>query len=106
MSWFDRLKTPAAADGPADATLDAASAAIVERLRRFVSEHSEATLRPADVDARENLFDAGYVDSLSATELVAFVNAEYGVHVRDMDLLDRCNTLVGLAAFILAGRAR
>ena len=108
MGWFDRFKdsgggeaSPAAVPGA-----DPETAAVVDRLRRFLSEQSETTLRPADIDPREHLFDAGYVDSLSATALLAFVQTEYGVRIVDMDLVDRCSTLEGLAAFVLAGRTR
>jgi D-alanine--poly(phosphoribitol) ligase subunit 2 len=109
MSWLDRFRGSGAGDAsPASspAADDPATAAIVERLRRFLSEHSETTLRPADIDPRQQLFDAGYVDSLSATALLAFVHSEYGVRIVDMDLVDRCSTLEGLAAFIVAGGAR
>jgi D-alanine--poly(phosphoribitol) ligase subunit 2 len=109
MGWLDRFKNAGTDDPssvPAASSDDPQVTAIVERLRRFLSEQSETTLRPPDIDPREHLFDAGYVDSLSATALLAFVQAEYGVRIVDMDLVDRCNTLDGLAAFIVAGRAR
>lgn len=102
MGLFDRLKeirTDAASE-PAPAS--AAVGEVVERLRAFLVERSSGALAASDVDPREPMFDAGYVDSLTSAELLAFIDHQWGVQIADMDIVGRLNTLERLAAHVVA----
>lgn len=75
---------------------------IVDELRGIVVDLSEGALRPDDVDTTAPLFDFGYVDSLSAVELIERVRTRWGVEVSEVDLVGRCHTLGALAEFVAA----
>ena len=66
-----------------------------ERLAHF------ARPRPArEIDIRAHLLDSGYVDSLSATELLADIERRYGVRIDEMDIVGRLCTIEALASEI------
>jgi acyl carrier protein len=67
-----------------------------------VVELSGGSLVPEAVDPAAALFDAGYVDSLSAVILTERVRLRYGVTVSEIDLVGRLHTLEALASFIAA----
>ena len=79
----------------------AASAAtaenLVEELRALLVEVSEGKLRAQDVDPAANLFDFGYVDSLTGVMFLARIEEQWGVHIEDFDLVERLNTLEAVA---------
>jgi acyl carrier protein len=86
----------------------AASAAtaenLVEELRALLVEVSEGKLRAQDVDPAANLFDFGYVDSLTGVMFLARIEEQWGVHIEDLDLVERLNTLEAVADHLRASR--
>jgi acyl carrier protein len=77
----------------------------VEALRALLVEVSDGKLQAGDVDPSANLFDFGYVDSLSGVMFLARIEEQWGVHVEDFDLVERLNTLEALAAHLRASKS-
>jgi len=77
---------------------------LVESLRALLVEVSDGKLQAADVDPAANLFDFGYVDSLSGVMFLARIEEQWGVHIEDFDLVERLNTLEAVAAHVRASR--
>jgi acyl carrier protein len=69
----------------------------VEELRALLVEVSEGRLQAHDIDPGANLFDFGYVDSLSGVMFLARIEEQWGVHIEDFDLVERLNTLEAVA---------
>jgi methoxymalonate biosynthesis acyl carrier protein len=64
-----------------------------EFLSRFFKNH--------DLQPDEDIFALGFVNSLLAMQLVAFVEKEFGIAVEDADLdLDNFRTLNAIAALV------
>lgn len=84
----------------------AASAAmvgdLVEALVALLVEVSDGKLQAGEIDAAANLFDFGYVDSLSGVMFLARIEEQWGVHIEDFDLVERVNTLEAVAAHLRA----
>jgi len=78
----------------------AAGAGLVEELRKLLAELSEGRLAAAEIDPAANLFDFGYVDSLSGVMFLARIEEQWGVHIDDFDLVERLNTLDAVAAHV------
>ena len=74
----------------------------VEALRAMLVEVSEGKLKARDIDPGANLFDYGYVDSLSGVMFLARIEEQWGVQIEDVDLMRRLNTLEALAAHLNA----
>ncbi|MCL2227200.1 MAG: acyl carrier protein [Oscillospiraceae bacterium] len=54
-----------------------------------------------DFTADVNLFDYGYVDSLDAMAIIAYIETNFGIEVTQRDLmLHPMNTINELAAFV------
>lgn len=75
--------------------------AVGQRIEEFVRE----TFEISDTDPRfsrdADLFEGGFVDSVGLTELLAFIEAEFGVTVPDEDLAsDEFMTIEGMTAII------
>jgi acyl carrier protein len=81
-----------------------AAEALVAELRGYLAGISEGKLRAEEIDPAGHLFDAGYVDSLTAVMLVAHLEEAYGVRIEDMDLVERLTTLDALASHVAAER--
>jgi acyl carrier protein len=80
-------------------------AALVDELRELLVELSEGKLpEAAAIEPAGNLFDYGYVDSLTAVEFLARIEERYGVRIDDMDLIERYANVEAIAA-LLAGSA-
>ena len=74
---------------------------IAERLEAFIRR--QFAVAPSDTRFNRSalLFENGYVDSVGAVELLAFVQGEFGVVVPDEELLsDEFSTIDGIAAVI------
>jgi len=70
---------------------------IKEFLSRFFKNH--------DLQANEDIFALGFVNSLLAMQLVAFVEKEFGVTVGDEDLdLDNFRTIDAIANLVARKR--
>ena len=70
---------------------------IVPELKQKLAELSEGKLQASAIDAKGHLFDYGYVDSLSAVMFLAHIEEKYGVHIEDMDLVEKYTTLDAIA---------
>jgi acyl carrier protein len=77
---------------------------VVEGLRTLLAEVSDGKLQASDIDPAANLFDFGYVDSLSGVMFLARIEEQWGVHIEDFDLVERLNTLEAVAAHLRASR--
>ena len=77
---------------------------LVEDLRALLVEVSDGKLSARDIDSAANLFDFGYVDSLSGVMFLARIEEQWGVHIEDFDLVERLNTLDAGAAHVRASR--
>ncbi len=77
---------------------------LVEGLRAILAEVSVGKLRARDIDPRANLFDYGYVDSLSGVMFLARIEEKWGVQIEDFDLVKRLNTIESVAEFVSANR--
>ncbi len=56
----------------------------------------------AQLDVRAHLLDSGYIDSLTATELLAEIERRYRMRIEEMDIVGRLCTLEALAREIEA----
>jgi methoxymalonate biosynthesis acyl carrier protein len=73
--------------------MDQTQLKIKEFLSRFFKNH--------DLKPEEDIFSLGFVNSLLAMQLVAFVEKEFGVHVEDADLdLDNFRTVSSIASLV------
>jgi acyl carrier protein len=70
---------------------------VLDLLRATVSRLSRDHIPAGDLDLRAHLLDSGYIDSLSATELLAEIERQYQVRIGEMDLVGRLCTLEALA---------
>jgi acyl carrier protein len=77
---------------------------LVEELRALLVEVSDGKLRSGDIDPSANLFDFGYVDSLSGVMFLARIEEQWGVHIEDFDLVERLNTLEAVAGHLRESR--
>lgn len=77
---------------------------LVEELRALLVEVSDGKLRAGDIDPSANLFDFGYVDSLSGVMFLARIEEQWGVHIEDFDLVERLNTLEAVAGHLRESR--
>ena len=77
---------------------------LVGELVALLVDVSDGRLRAHDVDPTANLFDFGYVDSLSGVMFLARIEEQWGVHIEDFDLVERLDTLEAVAAHVVASR--
>ena len=73
---------------------------IVAGLKQQLAELSEGKLDAATIEGSGHLFDYGYVDSLSAVMFLAHIEEVYGVHIDDMDLVEKYTTLDAIARHV------
>jgi acyl carrier protein len=73
---------------------------IIAGLKQQLAELSEGKLDAASMESSGHLFDYGYVDSLSAVMFLAHVEEKYGVHIEDLDLVEKYTTLDAIARHI------
>ncbi len=69
----------------------------MDLLKATVSRISRDHIPVADLDERAHLLDSAYIDSLSATELLAEIERRHQVRIEEMDLVGRLCTLEALA---------
>jgi acyl carrier protein len=89
----------------AAARADPGLADLREELRRLLLEVSEGKLDGVAIDPAANIFDHGYVDSLSAVEFIARIEERWGVAIEDMELIERYTSLDAVAAHVAARRS-
>ena len=73
---------------------------LVEALVALLVEVSEGKLKEQDIDPAANLFDFGYVDSLTGVMFLARIEERWGVHIEDFDLVERLETIEAIAAHL------
>jgi acyl carrier protein len=97
--WFSKKSNPQPEPIVASAKPEAAptSNSAVDWLRANVSRISRDHVPPQDIDIRAHLLDSGYVDSLSATELLAGIERQFGVRIQEMDIVGRLCSIEALA---------
>ena len=72
----------------------------MEQIRRFVAE-TFLFEEDAVLDPQESLLDAGVLDSMGVMELVAFLEEEFDIVLRDEDLVrENLDTLTGIASLV------
>ncbi len=59
---------------------------VKDTLRAFVLEHFEIEADDPDFSDGVHLFDYGFVDSLGATEIILFVENQFGVEITQKDI--------------------
>jgi acyl carrier protein len=80
-------------------TTDRALASAADRLEKFVRDIGQVSDDDTDFDRQVHLFDAGYVDSLGAIELIAHVESNFGIELTEEDLFDpRFSSIDGITA--------
>lgn len=77
---------------------------ILTGLKKQLAELSEGKLDAAAIEGGGHLFDYGYVDSLSAVMFLAHIEEQYGVHIEDMDLVEKYTTLDAIARHVAESR--
>lgn len=76
--------------------------ATTEAIRRFVLRHTDGL--PVEDD--EDLFDAGYVNSLFAVQLVMWIEQTFALAIRQEELmLDNLRSVDAVAVFVAARTA-
>ena len=97
--WFSKKSNPPPEPIVASAKPEAApaSGSAVDWLRANVSRISRDHIPPQDIDIRAHLLDSGYVDSLSAIELLAGIERQFGVRIQEVDIVGRLCTIEALA---------
>ncbi|HWM90240.1 MAG TPA: acyl carrier protein [Thermoanaerobaculia bacterium] len=74
--------------------MDQSQAKIKEFLSRFFKNH--------DLQPDEDIFSLGFVNSLLAMQLVAFVEKEFGIRVEDEDLdLDNFRSIRAISELVV-----
>jgi acyl carrier protein len=73
---------------------------IVTGLKQQLAELSEGKLDAGALESSGHLFDYGYVDSLSAVMFLAHIEEKYGVHIEDLDLVEKYTTIEAVARHI------
>ena len=103
--WFSSKKSHPKSDlttaSPAEEPKPAAGS-VLDLLKATVSRVSRDHIPAAELDVRAHLLDSGYIDSLTATELLAEIERRYRVRIDEMDLVGRLCTLEALARDIEA----
>lgn len=71
---------------------------VLFRLKSFVADMSELSIDV--IDDTEDIFECGYVDSLSSVELLSIIEREYRLRIAEEVLADRLSTLSAIAEHI------
>lgn len=70
-------------------------------IESFIVEEITGELAKGSLPHDEDLLDADLIDSLGITELVAFLESNYGITVADEDLVpDNFRSVNGIVAFV------
>ena len=70
---------------------------IILKLENYVNEHFDIGDDP-DYNAEVDLFEYGFLDSMGAMEVIAFIEEEFGIEITQKDIvLYPMNTLTEIA---------
>lgn len=73
--------------------------AIANRVRQFVT--SNFYVDQASLEDHASLLERGIVDSTGVLEVVSFLGSEFGIEVKDEELLpENLDTIARIAAFV------
>jgi len=75
---------------------------IIADLREFICAGMPDPLPPEEVDPAMHLYDAGYITSITAADLLAHIESHYGLDVSETELTGSLHNLDGLARHILS----
>jgi acyl carrier protein len=76
---------------------------VAASVEAFVRARSRVSADDRRFSRQINLWEVGYVDSIGAVELIAFIEAEFGVDLPDAALFDPAFTSVdGIARIVSA----
>ena len=70
-------------------------------VRRHVAEGSRGRLTAQEIREDGELFDRGYLDSLSYVEFLVFIEHTYRVRIDDSQLAGHLSTIAAMAEYIL-----
>jgi acyl carrier protein len=77
---------------------------VQRRVKQFVVENFYVS-DPSEVGEDTSLIDTGLVDSTGMLEVIAFLESEFGIRIRDQEMVpDNLETIGRIAAFV--GRKR
>ena len=78
--------------------------AVAHRVRRFIVENFYVS-DPATLEDGTSLIAGGFVDSTGLLEVIAFLEAEYGIRVLDQETIpENLETIGRIAAFVARKR--
>jgi acyl carrier protein len=77
---------------------------LIAALTALLVEVSEGKLTVDEIHPSANLFDFGYVDSLSGVLFLARIEEQWGVHIEDFDLIERLSSIEAVAAHLRSQR--
>ncbi len=78
----------------------ASTEAVADRVRRFIVENFYVS-DPSALGDDVSLLSGGYVDSTGLLEVIAFLESEFGLQVRDEETIpDNLETIGRIAAFV------
>jgi len=81
----------------------ASPAAVADALEAFIRNQFRVSSDDPDFTRDVHLFEYGYVDSVGATEVLAFVESNFQVQVPDEQLFsEEATTIQGFAAIVAA----
>jgi hypothetical protein len=75
---------------------------VIDDLRAFICSSVPDPMSPDEVDPMMHMYDAGYVTSITAADLLAHVETRYGMDVSETQLIGRLQTLDALARHIVS----
>lgn len=112
MSWLGKVKQALAGASPEprasspSAGVPSERSAILDELRGVLVSCSAAPLAPEHIDVDGDLFELGYVDSVSAASFVDQVERRFGITISDAELVGRLHCLAAIADRVAPGALR
>jgi acyl carrier protein len=74
---------------------------IEQQVRHFIEDNFLFREDHASLSDSESLLDAGLIDSTGILELVAFLEAQFGIRVADAEIVpDNLDTLKAIVAYV------
>jgi acyl carrier protein len=80
--------------------MDASLEAVRDELIDILVRAADGKFRRDEIDPTANLFDYGYVDSLTGVVFLAEIEGRFGVTMDDAEVVERLNTLDALAGHV------
>ena len=78
---------------------------VIADLKEFIQSTIPDPISLDEIDPMMHLYDAGYVTSISAADLLAHIDSKYGVDVSETQLIGRLQNLDALARHVVAKEA-